>query len=199
MPSRFIDFSQPQPYVEHALRFVPPGEALDLGAGSGRNTRFFSDRGFSVTAVDDDDETILALRENNKSFKRPAMVIQADIRDWRPGHRRYAIVLCTMVLHFLENDDEVAAVLTHMQDATQEGGINVVSVYTSRNPAGLRPYLMPPGNLVGYYRKWTLLDTYEGLGRLYRSKDSGRSTRDYVQRVTAQKGGTAAGAKPANS
>jgi tellurite methyltransferase len=190
MPSRFIDFSKPQPYVEHILRYISSGEVLDLGAGWGRNTRFFTDHGFSVTAVDDDNDAIAALRKYSASSKRPVELIQEDIRDWRPDQRRYAIVLCTMVLHFLENENEVAAVLTRVQDVTKEGGINVVSVYTSRNPAGLRPYLMSPGHIVGYYRNWTLLDTYEGLGRIYCSKSSGRPTRDFVERVTAQKGGT---------
>lgn len=187
MSLQLIDFSKPQPYVKYVLNYVKSGEALDLGAGSGRNTRFLADHGFEVTAIDDDKEAIAGLRKYRPKSKRSVKLIHADIRDWRSESCRYDLVLCTMVLHFLTNEQEFRSVLTRIQDATKDGGINVISVYTNRNQAGVRPYLIAPTRLGAYYHKWALLDTYEGLGRPYRTEGVDQPVRDYVERVTAQK------------
>jgi SAM-dependent methyltransferase len=42
----------PNQFVETELADVPPGRALDLGAGEGRNAIWLAERGWQVTAVD---------------------------------------------------------------------------------------------------------------------------------------------------
>ena len=42
----------PNQFVEEALADVPPGRALDLACGEGRNARWLAARGWSVTALD---------------------------------------------------------------------------------------------------------------------------------------------------
>ena len=47
-----IESSDPDPVLVSLMRDVPPGRALDLGAGDGRNAVWLASRGWAVTAVD---------------------------------------------------------------------------------------------------------------------------------------------------
>ena len=42
----------PNQFVEEALADLPPGRALDLACGEGRNARWLAERGWAVTALD---------------------------------------------------------------------------------------------------------------------------------------------------
>jgi len=44
--------NEPHPLVIDIAKMVPPGRALDLACGAGRNARYLHDRGWSVTAID---------------------------------------------------------------------------------------------------------------------------------------------------
>ena len=44
--------SGPNQFVEQALTDLPPGRALDLACGEGRNARWLAERGWQVTAMD---------------------------------------------------------------------------------------------------------------------------------------------------
>ena len=42
----------PNQFVEQGLASLPPGRALDLACGEGRNARWLAERGWQVTAID---------------------------------------------------------------------------------------------------------------------------------------------------
>ena len=42
----------PNQFVESELASLPPGRALDLACGEGRNARWLAERGWQVTAID---------------------------------------------------------------------------------------------------------------------------------------------------
>jgi tellurite methyltransferase len=44
--------SEPHPLVIDIAKMVPPGRALDLACGAGRNARYLAERGWNVTAID---------------------------------------------------------------------------------------------------------------------------------------------------
>ena len=55
---------QPSDLLVRAVSYAPQkGEALDLGCGAGRDTRFLLAQGFTVTAVDANEATPAYLRE----------------------------------------------------------------------------------------------------------------------------------------
>jgi tellurite methyltransferase len=181
-----IYLSHPQPYVRDVLRWCNKGTLLDVGAGWGRNTRYFADRGFAVTAVDTTPDAIARLRAYSAESGHAIKVIQQDLRDLTLT-TRYDVVLCTMMLHFLSTEAEVAEAISKLQEATSADGINVVSLYTSHNPPGLKPYLAAPGALVAAYRRWLQLDYYEGPGRWHVPSGGGPRRRNYLERLTARK------------
>ena len=44
--------AEPHPLVIDIAKMMPPGNALDLACGAGRNARYLAERGWNVTAVD---------------------------------------------------------------------------------------------------------------------------------------------------
>jgi SAM-dependent methyltransferase len=50
--SEFVWTDKPNQFVETHLAELPPGKAIDLGSGEGRNAVWLAGRGWKVTAVD---------------------------------------------------------------------------------------------------------------------------------------------------
>ena len=50
--SELVWSAGPNQFVEQALAELPPGRALDLACGEGRNARWLAERGWRVTAMD---------------------------------------------------------------------------------------------------------------------------------------------------
>ena len=54
---------EPAPLLVNAARDLPPGRALDLACGAGRNAVWLAQRGWDVVAIDGASEAIRVLRE----------------------------------------------------------------------------------------------------------------------------------------
>jgi tellurite methyltransferase len=186
MAAELIDFTKPQSYVAAVLQYVKGGSVLDLGAGWGRNARFFADHGFDVTAVDNAPQAVEYLNSYRTLGGKSIGAVCEDVRQFRSDDV-YDVVLCTMVLHYLRSTAEVAAVLAQIKAMTKPRGLNVVSTYSNRNPRGLRPYLARPSELADSYLDWDVIDAYEGLGRRFKPQPSGPPTRHYSSRITARR------------
>lgn len=113
-----VDFSATQ---EKFLGYLPSNaKILDFGCGSGRDTKYFLDKGFAVDAIDGSEElcrlasahTGIAVRCMN--FNALAAVAEYD-----------GIWACASILHLPWN--ELTTVLRKMSGALKEGGI----IYTS--------------------------------------------------------------------
>src|SRR5579872_6189035 len=77
------EISEPSPHrlVVEAARSLPPGRALDLACGTGRNALWLAQHGWSVTAVDGSPAAIEILRERASGL--PVATKVADLED--PG------------------------------------------------------------------------------------------------------------------
>ena len=58
----------PAPLLVDAAMPLPPGRALDLACGAGRNAIWLHERGWEVVALDGADEAIRLLRERNRAI-----------------------------------------------------------------------------------------------------------------------------------
>lgn len=83
--------------VQQAVADLPPGDALDLGAGDGRNTRWLAQRGWRVTAVDISEVALEQLRESAWGQGWELTTIHADLRVWRPPGEMFDLVLLSFV------------------------------------------------------------------------------------------------------
>lgn len=88
----------------------PVRTALEIGAGTGKATRLFAQRGVMVTATDPDGAMLAELRKHVPTSVR---TVQAAFEDLRPGER-YGLVYAAAALHWTNPEgrwSRVAALL----------------------------------------------------------------------------------------
>jgi len=94
--AEFTWSTQPNQFVATELAGLPPGRALDLAAGEGRNTVWLAERGWHVTAVD---FSRVGLEKGRKLSAARGVAedqvtwIVADLTDYRPEPGRFDLVL----------------------------------------------------------------------------------------------------------
>jgi SAM-dependent methyltransferase len=74
----------------------PVRTALEIGAGTGKATRLFAERGVKVTAAEPDVAMLAQLRQHVPASVR---TVQAAFEDLRPGER-YGLVYAAAALHW---------------------------------------------------------------------------------------------------
>ncbi|MFC6080674.1 class I SAM-dependent methyltransferase [Sphaerisporangium aureirubrum] len=74
----------------------PVRTALEIGAGTGKATRLFAERGIVVTATEPDGAMLTELRRHVPANVR---TVQAAFEDLRPG-KRYGLVYAAAALHW---------------------------------------------------------------------------------------------------
>ena len=93
---------------------------LDFGCGSGRDTRYFLQKGYQVTALDGSEE-LCRIAEENSGIP----VIQMDFNEFDEQDKYDGIWACSSILHL--PGQELKNVLIHMEKALHSEGI----IYTS--------------------------------------------------------------------
>jgi SAM-dependent methyltransferase len=85
--------AEPNRFVAAILGDVPPGTALDLGAGTGRNAIWLAERGWRVRAVD---FSAVALERTHRTARRSGVSVEtelADVTTYEPDPQSWDLVL----------------------------------------------------------------------------------------------------------
>ena len=131
--------------VLHAATIVPPGRALDLGCGNGRNSLYLAANGFAVTAWD----------------KNPMSV--NNLESIRAAERLDNLQTAVKDLNSLSFDGEYDLILS-----------TVVTMDTEDYPCTVGfPFAFKPDELRDYYQGWELLKYNEDVGELHRTDANG--------------------------
>ena len=184
-PKKFWDMAKQSPIVEHALEFVKSGKALDFGSAGGVNSFYLAEKGFDVTAVDNNSDALSELEKRNDDSDKKVTIINSDIREFSSTDK-YDIIVCTMVLHFLDGKG-VDEVVHKMQSMTQESGVNVITVYTDKNEPGKRPYLFHEDELRNLYDKWEVVYYDEAPTMWFQMPGEDEPRRNHAAYLIAQK------------
>ncbi len=115
---RFTQDSPPWPLIIRAVALLGrPGQALDLGAGAGRDTRYLLAHGFHVTAVDRDPQAAALLAR----LAQPALrVVQSSFEDF--AFETYDLINAQFALPFVPTR-HFQSVFERVKRALQPGGI----------------------------------------------------------------------------
>ena len=106
---------------ERLLLHIPTNAyILDLGCGSGRDTKAFIERGYRVDAVDGSEE-LCRLASEYTGIK----VICRDFSSIDCDEKYDAIWACASLLHI--PSDQLPALLERLQDALRQGGVFYMS------------------------------------------------------------------------
>ena len=104
--------------VEHAGP-LPPGRALDVGSGPGRNSLWLAGLGWSVTAVDASAVALDQAESRAEAAGLSLTTLLTDVRAWTPPVASYDLVVLAN-LHFPAA--ELATLLQRLSDALVPGG-----------------------------------------------------------------------------
>lgn len=131
--------------------FIKTGEILDLGCGSGRDSKYFKDRGYTITAIDL--SPILA-KKASKYIEQE--VIVEDMRNLNYQEKFIGIWACASLLHLTEN--EILETIKKCHRAMKKDGILYMSFkYGEQN-------FEKDGRKFSCFTRKKILTLIEGLG-----------------------------------
>ncbi len=162
--------------VLNAAGIVPPGRALDLGCGNGRNSLYLAANGFDVTAWDRNSMSIDNLRRIVSAEGLEGM-LRSDIVDLDTVKfdGEYDFILSTVVMMFLQ-PQTIPGLIDNMQRTTRSGGYNLIvaAMDTEDYPCTVGfPFAFRTGELKRYYAGWELIKYNEDVGELHRTDANG--------------------------
>ena len=176
------------PVIKKILDYRTNGTVIDIGAGVGHHAIFLAEQGFTVTAVDNNEESIAALQEVMKEKGISVDVRKGDVQNVASLGGTWDIVVCTFVLHFLRND-EIKKAINDLKAVTTPNGLNVIAVHTTENVTerDRKPHLFEPNELKELYADWKILHYWQGLGVPFVSKRTSEKLEKYRADLIAEK------------
>lgn len=110
---------EPNVFLADVAARLPPGRALDLATGEGRNALWLAERGWRVTGVD---FSAVGIERGRRDARERGLTVEwvvADVVDYEPEHEAYDLVL-VMYLHIPA--EEFGHVLRKAAAAVAPGG-----------------------------------------------------------------------------
>lgn len=161
--------------VLEALERIPPGRALDVGCGNGRNALWLNLKGFEVTGWDNNPASLSRLNQIIAEENLQGIVTaQKDLNNWR-FNGAWDFVFSTVVMMFLQ-PETIPQLIADMQASTVKGGYNLIvaAMDTEDYPCDQGfPFAFKSGELSDYYRKWHIVKYNEHVGQLHRTDEHG--------------------------
>ena len=106
-------------WLERWLPFLDPkGEILELGCGSGRDTKYLTDRGFTVTATDVKEEALAACARAVPGVT----CLRVDVEQPLPfADESYPVIVASLCLHYFSWQQTVA-VISEVRRCLEQNG-----------------------------------------------------------------------------
>ncbi|HEX5230555.1 MAG TPA: methyltransferase domain-containing protein [Bryobacteraceae bacterium] len=150
-------FREPAPRLVQFAGDLPPGSALDLACGPGRNALYLAERGWHVTAVDGSSVAIDILRARSQER---GLAIDARIADLEADGFVFSDLVCDLALscYYLQR-----SLIPAMKSALRPGGLLILIAHLADpdQPQGA-PTRAYPGELMGLFPQWRILHYREG-------------------------------------
>jgi SAM-dependent methyltransferase len=124
--------AEPSRFLAAESEPLPPGRALDLASGEGRNALWLAERGWEVTAVDFSDVALARGRELAARRGLEVTWVEADVRRWEPPEGAFDLVV---VLYLQLPAAERRGVLARAAGAVGSGGTLLVVAHHAANLA----------------------------------------------------------------
>lgn len=148
---------RPRSFVERIARELPPGRALDLACGSGRNAIWLAGRGWDVTAVDASIAFIEALRAAAPSVK--THVADLEKHEYTVDESAWDLIV---VSYYLQRD-----LFEPIQRGLKPGGIAIIIVHVFEPGQENSRFSLHPGELLEHFRASTVLIYEEGKPEIH--------------------------------
>jgi len=147
-----LDFT-PAPLLVEVAELAPPGRALDLACGYGRNALYLASLGWQVTAVDSSPVAIGILRQHSAR-----LAVDARIADLERGEFPIAAESFDLICAFFYLQRDLFAPI---REGVRPGGVFAGAIHLPDGAPGSRPrnpaFLLQPGELRNEFAGWKIL------------------------------------------
>jgi SAM-dependent methyltransferase len=149
-----LDFT-PSGLLVQVAEMLPPGRALDLASGAGRNALYLAELGWQVVAVDSSPAGMRVLRQRAAGAQLSVHTHVADLEDGG-----FAIepagydLICDFF--YLQRD-----LFPQIRDGIRPGGMFVAEIHLPHDNG--HRYVLEPGELRGEFAGWKILYYSEAL------------------------------------
>jgi tellurite methyltransferase len=158
-----LDPRAPDPLVVKIASTLPPGRALDLACGTGRNALWLAEQGWRVTAVDISPTAIASLAARAKQRRAAVDLRVADLEKdeytIEPLHWEL-ITAC----YYLQRD-----LFKRAKQGLVPGGILVAIALMVEPGKQHSPFRVQPGELGDFFEGWEILHHREGADAAHRA------------------------------
>lgn len=138
---------EPASLLVDAAGHLPPGRALDLACGAGRNALWLASRGWEVVAIDGAPEAIRIVREHDAAIDARVMDLEAGAA--LPFHdESFDLVAILYYLH--------RPLFAEAKRIVKRGGVVVCAVKMRGT------YRVKPGELAQHFDDFEVLRSHEG-------------------------------------
>lgn len=164
----------PAPLLVEAADLLPPGRALDLASGPGRNALYLASLGWKVTAVDSSPVAIGILRRRAVGLAVDARLADLEAGEFQIPPESYDLICDFFYLQ--------RGLFPPIREGVRLGGVFAGAIHLVDDTPGLRPrnpaWLLQPGELRAEFAAWKILYYSEGA-------EPGRTRR--VARILARR------------
>jgi len=108
---------QPTELLRYAVKDRPPGKALDIGMGQGRNAIFLAQQGWDVTGFDPSVEGVRQAQDTARKLKLHLSASVAREEDFDLGRDKWDLIVMTYVRRLNSED------ASRIEQALKRGGI----------------------------------------------------------------------------
>ena len=156
-----VEHSERQPLhlIERIAREYPPGVALDLACGLGRNTLCLAEHGWQVTALDASAVAITRLRE---TVLARGLLVQPRLQDLEASDfvietERFDLICDCFYLH--------RPLIPRIRSGVRAGGLVAFVLPMIDDTPGLKPmnpdFLVEAGEVRSWFEDWEILEYSE--------------------------------------
>jgi SAM-dependent methyltransferase len=168
--------------VEAMKRIKPGGQALDVGAGMGRNALHLAGLGWEVTGIDLSAKGLALMQANAEKAGLKVRTIKTSYEDFDFGREHWDLV--AMILSWAPVEE--AGFLARLKEAIRPGGYIVFEhvIQPSENPFPPGVHALAPGELRELFRDFEILSYRE----MDHSGDWGGPPAPHVQMLARKRG-----------
>ncbi len=151
---------QPSALLQRWLERLPPGRAMDIACGAGRNTLLLAEFGWRVLGVDISPVALQLVRDQARQRGLSVELLAADLDVWPLPVAAFDLVC---VFRYLDR-----ALCPHLMTALKPGGVLVYETFTieQRHYEGGPPstaMMLQPGELLALFPSLEVLEHTEGV------------------------------------
>ncbi len=143
----------PNPLLVEIARPLPPGRALDLACGTGRNALWLAEHGWSVTAVDGSPSAIEILRQRAGDLPIETQIADLENSNFAIEPASYDLIA---ICYYLERK-----LFEPAKRALLPGGI-LIAIALLAEPGKDNSFRVEPGELPRTFDGWEILHHREG-------------------------------------